>query len=56
MNAYPPIADQRMVGDLQTAALVSSEQTIDRAVRSRTYALIAAVIALDEAEGSSAGG
>ncbi|USQ85525.1 glycoside hydrolase family 15 protein [Streptomyces phaeoluteigriseus] len=29
MNAYPPIADHGMVGDLQTAALVSSEGTID---------------------------
>jgi pentatricopeptide repeat protein len=29
MNAYPPIADHGMVGDLQTAALVSSKGTID---------------------------
>ncbi|MFD8982783.1 glycoside hydrolase family 15 protein [Streptomyces sp. NPDC059564] len=29
MNAYPPIADHGMVGDLQTAALVSSAGTID---------------------------
>ncbi|MCD9879106.1 glycoside hydrolase family 15 protein [Streptomyces guryensis] len=29
MNRYPPIADHGMVGDLQTAALVSSEGTID---------------------------
>ncbi|GHI85927.1 trehalase-like domain-containing protein [Streptomyces xanthophaeus] len=29
MNAYPPIADHGMVGDLQTAARVSSAGTID---------------------------
>lgn len=29
MHAYPPIADHGMVGDLQTAALVSSEGAID---------------------------
>ncbi|MHB9863758.1 glycoside hydrolase family 15 protein [Streptomyces sp. YIM S03343] len=29
MNRYPPIADHGMVGDLQTAALVSSEGTVD---------------------------
>ncbi|MGW4563893.1 glycoside hydrolase family 15 protein [Streptomyces sp. NPDC004561] len=29
MNRYPPIADHGMVGDLQTAALVSSEGNID---------------------------
>ncbi|MFE7094758.1 glycoside hydrolase family 15 protein [Streptomyces erythrochromogenes] len=29
MNAYPPIADHGMVGDLQTAALVSSQGTVD---------------------------
>ncbi|MFF4049045.1 glycoside hydrolase family 15 protein [Streptomyces chartreusis] len=29
MNQYPPIADHGMVGDLQTAALVSSEGTVD---------------------------
>ena len=29
MNRYPPIADHGMVGDLQTAALVSSGGTID---------------------------
>ncbi|MFD7094894.1 glycoside hydrolase family 15 protein [Streptomyces xanthophaeus] len=29
MNAYPPIADHGMVGDLQTAALVASAGTID---------------------------
>lgn len=29
MNAYPPVADHGMVGDLRTAALVSSEGTID---------------------------
>ncbi|MDT0544356.1 trehalase-like domain-containing protein [Streptomyces lonegramiae] len=29
MNRYPPIADHGMVGDLQTAALVSSEGSVD---------------------------
>ncbi|WP_053677223.1 MULTISPECIES: glycoside hydrolase family 15 protein [unclassified Streptomyces] len=29
MDAYPPIADHGMVGDLQTAALVSSQGTVD---------------------------
>ncbi|MXM64825.1 glycoside hydrolase family 15 protein [Streptomyces sp. HUCO-GS316] len=29
MNRYPPIADHGMIGDLQTAALVSSEGSID---------------------------
>ncbi|MGW7262360.1 glycoside hydrolase family 15 protein [Streptomyces sp. NPDC054842] len=29
MNRYPPIAEHGMVGDLQTAALVSSDGTID---------------------------
>lgn len=29
MNAYPPIAEHGIVGDLQTAALVSSAGTID---------------------------
>ncbi|MFJ7075688.1 glycoside hydrolase family 15 protein [Streptomyces sp. NPDC098781] len=29
MNPYPPIADHGMVGDLQTAALVSSEGSVD---------------------------
>ncbi|MDT7839648.1 glycoside hydrolase family 15 protein [Streptomyces justiciae] len=29
MRRYPPIADHGMVGDLQTAALVSSEGTVD---------------------------
>ncbi|WP_405586634.1 glycoside hydrolase family 15 protein [Streptomyces sp. NBC_01092] len=29
MNPYPPIADHGMVGDLQTAALVSSAGTVD---------------------------
>ncbi|MFF8262563.1 trehalase-like domain-containing protein [Streptomyces virginiae] len=29
MSAYPAIADHGMVGDLQTAALVSSDGTID---------------------------
>ncbi|MFC4909540.1 glycoside hydrolase family 15 protein [Actinomadura gamaensis] len=29
MNQYPPIAEHGMVGDLQTAALVSSEGTVD---------------------------
>ncbi|MFJ8662102.1 trehalase-like domain-containing protein [Streptomyces sp. NPDC093795] len=29
MNAYPPIAEHGMIGDLQTAALVSSDATID---------------------------
>ncbi|TXS40999.1 glycoside hydrolase family 15 protein [Streptomyces sp. uw30] len=29
MNQYPPIADHGMVGDLQTAALVSSAGTVD---------------------------
>ncbi|MFE0580648.1 glycoside hydrolase family 15 protein [Streptomyces sp. NPDC058874] len=29
MNAYPPIADHGMIGDLQTAALVSSRGTVD---------------------------
>lgn len=29
MNRYPPIAEHGMVGDLQTAALVSSDGVID---------------------------
>jgi len=29
VNSYPPIADHGMIGDLQTAALVSSEGSID---------------------------
>ncbi|GAA1541845.1 hypothetical protein GCM10009730_58650 [Streptomyces albidochromogenes] len=29
MRGYPPIADHGLVGDLQTAALVSSDGTVD---------------------------
>ncbi|MFD3469071.1 trehalase-like domain-containing protein, partial [Streptomyces sp. NPDC058682] len=29
MTGYPPIADHGMVGDLQTAALVAADGTID---------------------------
>lgn len=29
MRRYPPIADHGLVGDLQTAALVSSDGTVD---------------------------
>src|SRR4051812_46530994 len=29
MNAYPPIEDHGLIGDLQTAALVATDATID---------------------------
>lgn len=53
MNAYPPIADHGMVGDLQTAALVSSAGTIDWWCTPRfdSPSVFASLLALDSERG-----